>query len=76
MPLYEYACKSCGQRFELLVRSDTVIACPDCGSDDLKKLLSTFAVSVAASAPTRSAAPAPCGSCGHPGGPGSCQYQG
>lgn len=75
MPLYEYVCNSCGQRFELLVRTDTVIACPDCGGDDLRKLLSPFAVSVAASAPPRDAAPAPCGQCGHPDGPGACQYQ-
>ena len=44
MPLYEYTCRSCGQRCELLVRHDTVIACPTCKSQDLKRLLSLFAV--------------------------------
>ena len=32
MPLYEYTCKSCGHFFELLVRHDTVLACPACGT--------------------------------------------
>lgn len=75
MPLYEYACHQCGRQFELLVRSDTVPACPTCGAQDLRKLLSTFAVSVAAGGgASMQAAPAPCGSCGNPGGPGSCRY--
>lgn len=73
MPIYEYACRSCGRQFEKLVRSDTVVACPDCGGDDLKKLLSSFAVSVAGSAAPRIPAGGPCGSCGHPDGPGACR---
>jgi len=71
MPLYEYACERCGRQFELLVRSDTVPACPDCGTRELKKLLSTFAVGTAGSS-SHHAAPSPCDSCGNPGGPGSC----
>lgn len=77
MPLYEYDCPRCDRKFELLVRSDTVPACPSCGGQDLKKLLSTFAVSVAAGGGSRASLPAsaaPCGSCGHPDGPGSCRY--
>lgn len=75
MPLYEYACSQCGRRFELLVRSDTIPTCPQCGARELKKLLSTFAVSVGGGArPASMAAPAPCGTCGNPGGPGSCRY--
>lgn len=72
MPIYEYACSSCGREFEKLVRSDTVLACPDCGGDDLKKLLSTFAVSVGGTRSSRQDLPAPCNTCGNPGGPGSC----
>jgi putative FmdB family regulatory protein len=40
MPIYEYACKSCGQRFEALVRRDEVPACPSCGAAELDRLLS------------------------------------
>ncbi len=46
MPIYEYACKGCGGSFELLVRSDTRIACPDCGSQSVVKKLSQFAAQV------------------------------
>ncbi len=73
MPIYEYACQSCGNEFELLVRSDTSLECPSCHSSQLDKQLSVFATaestSAAASAP---AFASPCGSCGHPDGPGAC----
>jgi putative FmdB family regulatory protein len=71
MPIYEYACKSCGQEFETLVRSSTVPDCPSCHSTELEKKLSVFATAPAGADPAPLAA-APCGSCGHPGGPGSC----
>ncbi len=71
MPIYEYACNKCGHEFETLVRSDTIPDCPTCHSADLEKKLSVFATAVS----TGERAPAiagPCGSCGHPDGPGSC----
>jgi len=37
MPIYDYHCKSCDRRFELLVRSTSVPQCPHCGSADLDK---------------------------------------
>lgn len=40
MPVYEYSCRACSKQFELLVRKTTVIACPECKSEDLEKLLS------------------------------------
>jgi len=43
MPIFEYECKSCQSSFELLVRSDTRIACPDCESERVVKKLSLFA---------------------------------
>jgi putative FmdB family regulatory protein len=72
MPLYEYECRSCRHRFELLVRESTELACPACHGHDLEKQLSVFAVSAPADgrAPLRGAGP--CGACGHPDGPGSC----
>lgn len=44
MPLYEYTCRTCHERFELLVRYDTVLACTQCGGLDIERALSTFAV--------------------------------
>lgn len=43
MPLYEYACKKCGQRFEALARAGQKPACEHCGSHEVEKLLSSFA---------------------------------
>jgi len=42
MPLFEYRCKSCGQRFEALVIGNRKPACPRCDSEDLEKQASTF----------------------------------
>jgi putative FmdB family regulatory protein len=44
MPIYEYACRGCGHRFETLVLKATVPACPQCQSEDLERLLSVPAV--------------------------------
>jgi putative FmdB family regulatory protein len=42
MPIYEYACKSCGHVFDALqkMNDDALTDCPDCGERELKKLLS------------------------------------
>ena len=68
MPIYEYACGKCGNEFEMLVRSDTVPGCPSCRSTEVAKKLSVFATAGSA----EDEAPIACGTCGHPGGPGSC----
>ncbi|MCO4743348.1 MAG: zinc ribbon domain-containing protein [Proteobacteria bacterium] len=40
MPIYEYACESCGHRFEKLVRmSDDAPPCPEC-EGAVRKLIS------------------------------------
>ena len=72
MPIFEYACHDCGQQFETLVRSTTVAACPSCHSTDLGKLLSVFATQSPSAAAAPMPAASPCGSCGHPAGPGAC----
>jgi putative FmdB family regulatory protein len=45
MPIYEYECKKCTKRFELL-RSindhDSDIRCPKCGEKSPQRLLSSF----------------------------------
>lgn len=45
MPIYEYACRSCGDAFELLVLGSEVPACPSCESADLERRLSLPSVS-------------------------------
>ncbi len=43
MPIYEFKCSGCGQVMEVLVPGYTVpdgITCGQCGSDELKKLIS------------------------------------
>lgn len=56
MALYEYKCRDCDEVSEMLVfTSDDALECPSCGSKNLDKLMSTFAVSMA---PTGSPAPA------------------
>lgn len=44
MPLYEFNCLDCSDKFEELVSSsDTVVKCPKCGSVNTVKQFSTFA---------------------------------
>ncbi len=42
MPTYEYACKACGHRWELVQRitEDPVEACPACGAPQARRLIS------------------------------------
>ena len=44
LPLYEYACRSCGKEFETLIRKGDTPACPACASTDLEKRLSGVAI--------------------------------
>jgi len=71
MPIFEYACQDCGREFETLVRPHTVPTCPQCHSTQLAKKLSVFATGTPTAEPMPAMA-GPCGSCGHPDGPGSC----
>ena len=46
MPLYEYRCQGCGERFEVLQRLGEGAAglrCPRCGAEGATRQLSTFA---------------------------------
>ena len=44
MPVYEYRCESCGERFEKLVRSihqePTELRCPACQGTEVRRLIS------------------------------------
>ena len=44
MPIYEYECRSCRHRFEMLVLPSVSPACPECRGADLEQLISMFAV--------------------------------
>lgn len=73
MPIYEFHCRTCNNRFETLVRnSSEAVACLQCGSDDLQKLISAHAVG--SGAPDTPCGSAPCSSapvCGSGGCPSS-----
>ena len=45
MPIYDYRCDGCGERFEELVSasSERPPSCPSCGSPDVTRLYSPFA---------------------------------
>ena len=71
MPIYEYHCESCGKQSEILVRNLNEKPVCECGSDNLKKLLSVFAVNEPHSHTASSCASGDCGvpqSSGCPGG--------
>lgn len=66
MPLYEYACPTCENQFELLIRSNETPACPSCGNAQVEKQLSVPAAHTA-SASLPMCAPQPmAGGCGKP----------
>jgi putative FmdB family regulatory protein len=45
MPIYEYACPTCSNRFEAYVQSwREALPCPACGEEEVQKQLSTFAM--------------------------------
>jgi len=65
VPIYEYRCLECGEKFEKLVRfstSTSEVECPKCGGQKVDKLISAFsamtsgtaAASVSACAPSSS----------------------
>jgi len=71
MPIYEYQCRDCGQRFEYLVRGDDLPECPTCGGKNLEKQISAPAApqvtqgrSPACSLPRGNRPCDPGGSCG------------
>jgi len=72
MPIYEYECRGCGERFEALVNGSLKASCPACHGDELEKMLSVFAVGTEGSKSTFDVSPNACGTCGDPRGPGSC----
>jgi putative FmdB family regulatory protein len=74
MPIFEYLCKGCGKRFEVLIRGSEKPQCPKCSSTRLEQQLSAFAVATGHGGSAEFASePAPgCGQCGMGGG--SCAF--
>ena len=65
MPIYEYKCRACGHRFEILQRlgeGGDGLCCPACGAQPVEKVFSTFAASGGEGARAEAAA-----GCGAPG---------
>jgi putative FmdB family regulatory protein len=48
MPIYEYQCTSCGERFDTFIRSISQtlpkIVCPTCQSEEVQRLISAPAI--------------------------------
>lgn len=44
MPIYDYHCQSCNKKFEVYVikKDSDMIMCPNCKSNDVIRLMSTF----------------------------------
>jgi putative FmdB family regulatory protein len=48
MPIYEYECMNCGERFELrrgMTDEDDEIGCPKCGTKKPRRIFSVFGTS-------------------------------
>ncbi len=75
MPLFEYLCKDCGRTFEKIVpRYDSSADCAHCGSANIEKQLSVFAVAGSSSKDSAAGPGMGCGRCGA-AEPGSCGMQ-
>jgi len=68
MPIFEFECKNCGNKFDLMIanKDKEKVKCPQCESADIKQLLSMFATSSGGGA----AAPNSCQGCPSAGGGG------
>ncbi len=66
MPIYTYACKDCGEKFDLLigVTSEKVeLICKKCGNKNIEKLLGAFSVGSSGSKASSSGLSCPTGTC-------------
>lgn len=77
MPIYEYMCQDCKQRFELrrsMSAADSPAACPHCGGGQTQRAISRFfTTSGATEGFSSGSSGSSCGSCGG-GSCGSCGH--
>ena len=62
MPIYEYRCLECGEKFEKLVRlstSTSEIECSKCGGQKVGKLISAFSARMSSTTAASASACAP-----------------
>jgi putative FmdB family regulatory protein len=55
MPIYEYQCRVCGHKFEVLQKlgeDGSDLKCPECGADNPQKVFSVFSGSNDSSKPS------------------------
>jgi putative FmdB family regulatory protein len=70
MPVFEYMCGACDERFEkLMFRVSASVSCPACGCEEVERLPSTFGMSgverqTVSSAACSSCSSGSCSSCG------------
>ncbi len=65
MPLYEYSCSHCNERFEVLQRmgeGSEGLTCPSCKGPEVERQLSTFAGMASSSGPAEACATPGCNS--------------
>ncbi len=49
MPIYDYVCRKCGARFDILHKTREIeedVVCPACGSKEHRRLMSVSAISM------------------------------
>jgi len=63
MPIYEYACQSCGSHFEKLVHAQSNVVCPSCESGRVSRQLSVVGVRTGSRFSNESAPAASGGGC-------------
>ena len=67
MPIYEYRCKQCGNKFDKLVKLSTKtseVKCPKCGAHKAEKSVSLFGTSGATSSGGAALSASSCGPIG------------
>lgn len=44
MPIFDFSCQDCGKKFDLMISNQNKdqVKCPECGSSQVKQLLSMF----------------------------------
>ncbi|MCX7795968.1 MAG: zinc ribbon domain-containing protein [bacterium] len=64
MPLYEYKCLDCNSKFEVLIKDlSEEIACENCGSKNIKRLISAFSFATTGDSGVRITSGSSCSTC-------------